>query len=171
MADVTATDFGGVIALLARSGVECVLIGGLAAAVHGSAHVTYDVDLCYRRTPENLDRIAAALAPYHPYLRGAPPGLPFEWSAATLRRGLNFTLSTTLGDIDLLGEVTGGGTYEEILPHTEVLSLFGAELRCVSLPMLIRMKRAAGRVKDFDMLAGLEALQEEREAREARGEA
>ncbi len=61
--------------------------------------------------------------------------------------------------------MTGGGTYEEILPHTELLSLFGAELRCVSLPMLIRMKRAAGRVKDLDMPAGLEALQEEREAR------
>jgi hypothetical protein len=165
MGDVTETDVGGVIELIARSDVECIIMDGLAAAVHGSAHVTDDIDLCDRRTPENLERIAAALAPYHPYLRGAPPGLPFEWSAATLRRGLNFTLSTTLGDIDLLGEVTGGGTYEEILPHTEVLSLFGAAIRCVSLPMLIRMKRAAGRVKDFDMLAGLEALQEEREAR------
>jgi hypothetical protein len=166
MGNTAATDFGGVLALMARSNVECILIGGLAATVHGSAHVTYDIDFCYRRTPENLERLASSLAPYAPYLRGAPEGLPFEWSAATLKRGLNFTLSTTLGDVDLLGEVTGGGTYEEILPHTEQIELFGGLLRCVDLPMLIRMKRAAGRPKDLDMLAGLEALLEERDDRD-----
>jgi hypothetical protein len=158
------TDFGGVVALMARSGVECILIGGLAAAVHGSAHVTYDIDFCYRRTRKNLERLVATLAPYSPYLRGAPPGLPFEWSVATVQRGLNFTLITSLGAVDLLGEVAGGGTYDEILPYSEVVALFGTELRCASLPMLIRLKRAAGRPKDLDMLAGLEALQEEREA-------
>jgi hypothetical protein len=63
-----------------------------------------------------------------------------------------------LGAIDLLGEVAGGGAYDDILPHTERVALFGAELRCASLPMLI-----AGRAKDLDMLAGLEALQEERD--------
>jgi len=68
-----------------------------------------------------------------------------------------------LGAIDLLGEVAGGGAYDDILPHTERVALFDAELRCASLPMLIRMKRAAGRAKDLDMLAGLEALQEERD--------
>lgn len=46
--------------------------------------------------------------------RGAPSGLPFEWSVTTLRRGLNFTLATDLGPIDLFGEVAGGGTYEEL---------------------------------------------------------
>jgi hypothetical protein len=158
------TDFGGILALMARSDVECILIGGLAAAVHGSAHITYDIDFCYRRTRDNIERLVATLAPYSPYLRGAPPGLPFEWSTATVQRGLNFTLITSLGAIDLLGEVSGGGTYDEILPHTEVVALFGTELRCASLPMLIRMKRAAGRPKDLDMLAGLEALQEERRA-------
>lgn len=162
MSEAAATDFGGVIALIARSNVECILIGGLAATVHGSAHVTYDIDFCYRRTPENLERLADCFAPYAPYLRGAPAGLPFEWSATTLKRGLNFTLTTTLGDVDLLGEVTGGGTYEQILPHTEVVELFGGAMRCVDLLMLIRMKRAAGRPKDLDMLAGLEALLEER---------
>jgi hypothetical protein len=165
--DTPEIDFGGVLTLMARSNVECILIGGLAAAVHGSAHVTYDVDFCYRRTRDNLERLVATLAPYAPYLRGAPPGLPFDWSATTLQRGLNFTLTTSLGPIDLLGEVPGGGAYEEILPHTEVVSLFGAELRCVTLAMLIRMKRAAGRPKDLDMLAGLEVLQDEREKRES----
>jgi hypothetical protein len=61
----------------------------------------------YRRSPDNLDRLVSSLAPFRPYLRGAPPGLPFRWDQATLERGLNFTLVTTLGDLDLLGEPWG----------------------------------------------------------------
>lgn len=56
--------------------------------------------------------------PHHPYLRGAPPGLPFRWDVATLERGLNFTLTTDVGDLDAFGEITGGGGYEDLLPHT-----------------------------------------------------
>ncbi len=77
--------------LLLQSQVEFVVIGGIAAIAHGSARVTYDLDIVYRRTPENLERVVAALRPHDPYLRGAPPGLPFRWDAATLKRGLNFT--------------------------------------------------------------------------------
>ena len=75
---------------------------GVAATIHGSARVTQDLDIVYARTPENFARLVAALAPHAPYLRGAPPGLPFRWDAETIRRGLNFTLTTTLGDVDLL---------------------------------------------------------------------
>ena len=64
----------------------------------------------------------AVLRPHAPYLRGAPPGLPFDWSEATVARGLNFTLTTAIGDIDLLGE--GGGDYEALAPHT-VVDIFG----------------------------------------------
>lgn len=58
---------------------------------------------------------AAALQPHAPYLRGAPPGLPFALDERTVRAGLNFTLSMALGSLDLLGEVPGGGT-DELLP-------------------------------------------------------
>jgi hypothetical protein len=85
---------------LAEANVEFILIGGVAAIAHGSARLTLDVDVVYRRTPENLERVVVALRPYNPYLRGAPPGLPFLWNVATLKRGLNFTLITALGDID-----------------------------------------------------------------------
>jgi hypothetical protein len=84
-------------------------VGGAAAIAHGSARLTQDLDIVYSRSQENLRRVAAALAAHNPYLRGAPPGLPFIWDAATLARGLNFTLVTSLGDIDLLGEIPGGG--------------------------------------------------------------
>lgn len=72
---------------LSEAGVEFIVIGGVAGAIHGAARLTYDVDVVYRRTPENIARLASALAPHAPYLRGAPPGLPFRWDSETIRRG------------------------------------------------------------------------------------
>ena len=158
-------DFRGLLEALAGHEVEYVLIGGVAARIHGSARLTQDLDLVYSRTPENLERLVRALAGHRPYLRGAPPGLPFRWDAKTLRMGLNFTLVTTLGDIDLLGEVVGGGTYEELLPRSSEFQILGLTCRCVDLPTLIRIKRAAGRPKDLEALAELEAILEEQQGR------
>jgi hypothetical protein len=110
------TEIEGLLAELAAGGVEFIVVGGVAATIHGSARLTLDLDIVYRRTPENLARLVAALQPHAPYQRGAPPGLPFRWDAETLQRGLNFTLSTALGAIDLLGEITGGGSYDDLLP-------------------------------------------------------
>ena len=93
------TDFSALLRALSQAGVEYSLVGGAAATVHGSARLTLDVDVVYRRAQENLARVVASLADARPYLRGAPPGLPFRWDVETLRRGLNFTLATTLGPI------------------------------------------------------------------------
>lgn len=149
--------------LLTKEQVRFIVIGGGAASLHGSARATFDLDVVYARDPENVQRLAAALQPYQPYLRGAPPGLPFRWDEATIRAGLNFTLTTTLGDLDLLGEVAGGGTYEQVLPHSVELDDFDTRCRFVTLEMLIRMKRAAGRPKDLEVIAELQALLEERQ--------
>ena len=142
-------------------GVDFILVGGVAARAHGSARITQDADVSYSRAEPNLARLAAALAPLRPYLRGAPPGLPFEWSVATLRAGLNFTLTTTAGDIDLLGEIAGGGRYEDLLSHTILVTVFGRDIRLLDLPWLIRVKRAGGRPKDLEVIAELQALAEE----------
>jgi hypothetical protein len=155
------TDFEGLIRALVDRRVEFIIVGGVAATVHGSARLTQDIDVVYARTDENMGRLVEALAPFEPYLRGAPAGLPFEWSAATLRRGLNFTLTTTLGDIDLLGEITGGGGYSELSGHSFEVKLFGHACACLDLPWLIRTKRAAGRPRDLEAIAELEALSEE----------
>ena len=93
--------------------------------------------------------------------RGAPPGLPFVWERATLSHGLNFTLETSLGLIDLLGEIPGGGTYADLVDSSVELRLFAGTTKCLSLDQLIRAKRAAGRPKDMEALAELEALREE----------
>lgn len=149
----------------ARQGsrVEFIIVGGLATTAHGSARLTQDIDVVYSRSSDNIPSLVNALRALKPYLRGAPPNLPFQWGEATVRRGLNFTLTTTAGDLDLLGEVTGGGNYEAPLPQTELLSFFGYHCRCLDLSTLIRIKRAAGRPKHLEVLAELETLLEERE--------
>ncbi len=142
--------------------VRCIVIGGWAAILHGAARTTNDVDLVYARDPENLKALAAALSSGQPYLRGAPPGLPFRWDERTITGGLNFTLTTSLGDLDLLGEVPGGGTYDQLMPFTQELSVFGVTWRVVTLERLIQLKRAAGRPKDLEAIAELQALLDER---------
>jgi hypothetical protein len=155
------TDFEALLDTLGKNKVAFIVVGGAAAIAHGSARLTQDLDIVYQRSQENLDRLVAALRDRNPYPRGAPPGLPFLWDKATLARGLNFTLATSFGDIDLLGEIPGGGTYEELCAGAIELRIFQTRCLCLSLPQLIRAKRAAGRPKDLEALAELELIEEE----------
>ena len=157
------TDFERVLQALAAGSVEYILIGGLAANAHGAIRTTRDVDIVYARSRANLERLETTLAPLRPYLRGAPPGLPFRLDVPTLQSGLNFTLTTDLGELDLLGDVPGGGRYEDLLADSETLDLFGVSCLCLGLDALIRVKRAAGRPKDFEVVAELEALRQEKQ--------
>jgi hypothetical protein len=148
------------IRLLGDSEVEFVIVGGIAGSIHGSAQATFDLDVCYARNEGNLARLAKSLSPFHPQLRGAPAGLPFIWDAETLRRGMNFTLLTDLGDLDLLGEVLGIGSFEQVRAASVIVPLFNIECAVLSLDGLIAAKRAAGRAKDKIVLPELEALRE-----------
>jgi predicted nucleotidyltransferase len=138
--------------------VEFVIVGGVAAVLHGASVVTDDLDVCYARHRENLERIVQAIAPLHPTLRGAPSDLPFLWDSYTLRNGLNFTLQTDLGSLDLLGEVAGVGTFEQAHADAVLVQVFGIECLVLSLKQLIAAKKAAGRSKDLMVLPELEAL-------------
>lgn len=151
------TDFEATLRALTTAEVDFIVIGGVAAIVHGLGRTTYDVDVVYARSPANYQRIVRALSPFQPYLRSAPAGLPFALDERTLRAGLNFTLLTSIGGIDLLGEALGGGTYED----ASRVKGFGAEFLAVDLDRLIDLKRAAGRPKDNEMIAELEALRQE----------
>ena len=155
------TDFAALLRALTEGGVEFIVIGGMAAVAHGSAHVTVDLDIVYGRSDENMERLAVSLAPLSPYLRGVPAGLPFCFDRATIRAGLNFTLVTTVGDLDILGEAAGAGTFENLLPRSIVRQVFGLPCRFVDLETLIHLKRSAGRPKDLERVAELEALLEE----------
>jgi hypothetical protein len=145
---------------LCDAGVEFVVIGGWAAIFHGSAHVTNDLGICYSRDRDNLLKLARALAPYNPRLRGSPDGLPFVWDAKTLSNGTVFTLVTDLGIVDLLAEVSGVGTFAEVLPVSVEVDAFGRRIRTLNLQALIQSKKAAGRPKDLLILPELEGLLE-----------
>lgn len=162
------TDFVRILETLMAGSVDFITIGGIAGIAHGSATATYDVDVVYARDRANIQRLVAALAPYQPYLRGAPAGLPFVWDEKTVRMGLNFTLLTTLGHLDILGEVAGGGGYRDLLKDSERIQIFGLDCTCVSLEKLIDLKRSAGRPKDLLAAGEFVALLEERRKREGR---
>jgi hypothetical protein len=152
---------------LLRHGVRFVVIGGIAGNAHGSTTATLDLDICYARDGRNLDALAAALKEVKATLRGAEPGLPFRADARAIRNGLNFTFSTTFGDLDCLGDASGY-TYESLAPNAErtVLGgtvLGGSDVLIASLDDLIRMKRAAGRIKDLVEVENLSKLREVRE--------
>ena len=153
--------------LLAENKIYCVIVGGVAAGAHGSSHGTSDVDACYARDPENLKKLAEALRSVHATLRGAPKDIPFILDDETLRRGLNFTFETDIGDLDLLGEVRGVGRYEECLENAVTIDLFGHSFQVLSLEKLIAAKRTAGRTKDLLVLPELEAILEYEKASEA----
>ncbi len=147
--------------------VKYVLVGGMAAVAQGSSYMTADIDLCYARDDDNLERLAQALAPFHPALRGAPPGLPFRLDAPTLRAGLNFTLSTDMGDLDVFGEIAGLGSYDRVIEFSEVLDVYGTPCHVMTLEGLIVAKKAAGRPKDLRLIPELQALLEIRKSRDS----
>ena len=154
------TDYENLLTLLVRGGVQFVVVGGVAAAAHGSARTTEDLDVVYSRNQNNIKRLVEALGQTNPYLRGAPPGLPFKFDEKTVTNGLNFTLITDIGAVDLLGEITGGGSYEQLLPNSLKVSVFGIECQLLGLERLIEVKRAAGRPKDLEAIAELEKILE-----------
>ncbi len=149
--------------LFQRHGVEYLIIGGQAAQFMGATRITYDTDVCYRRTPDNLKRLAAALKEIRVSLRGAPKDLPFRADERTLQTGLNFTLDSAVGPLDLLGAVEPIGAFERLAPNAETYELWNLRLKTLSLDDLRRIKRHLGRPKDLELLAELDAIKRLRE--------
>jgi predicted nucleotidyltransferase len=149
---------------LQGEGVEFLVIGGQAAVLHGSPLPTLDVDLCYRRTAENLERLSKALQGLQPTLRGAPPDLPFRLDARSLALGSNFTFNTVEGPLVLLGWLEPLGDYEKLAPRAEKIDLGTLTVSVLSLDDLITIKRHLRRPKDQLMLLQLEALKRLRDA-------
>jgi len=155
------TEYDKILGVLVSAGVEFIIVGGAAATAHGSAQLTEDLDIVYSRRKENIKRLVDALKPFQPRLRDAPDNLPFEWDEETIRKGLNFTLTTSAGWLDLLGEITLGGGFEQLLPDSIELNVFGNKCLCLGLKRLIEVKRATARRKDFEAIAELQIILEE----------
>ena len=148
---------------LSDHGAEYVLIGGMAAIVLGSPMVTRDIDVCSPMTDENLDRIHAALQGINPRFRFRPDKMRLFDDPARIHGFKNLNLTTDLGVIDILGEVSGIGTYADLAGRTVQVEIEGLTVRVIDLDTLIAAKRAAGRDKDRIAVYHLEAIKKARE--------
>ena len=143
---------------LTAAHVRFVVVGGVAAAAHGSAHVTNDLDICYDTASSNIARLAALLAEWDAYPRGVERGLPFFMDDRQFRTTPLMTLTTREGDFDVLDRILGVGAYADVRKHSVDFDGFDVRFAVLDLPDLIRAKRAAGRPKDIAQLPELEAL-------------
>jgi len=150
--------FEEIIAALVRADVRFVVIGGVAASIQGSARFTNDIDICYDTAPDNVERLVKLLAGWNAYLRGVERGLPFVMDSKAFRITPVMTLTTDVGDIDVLDVVSGVGDFAAVLKASEVVEIGDVEFRSLELDALIASKRASGRPKDVEQLIELEAI-------------
>ncbi|MBV8518019.1 MAG: hypothetical protein JO197_11520 [Acidobacteria bacterium] len=143
--------------------VRFIIIGGFAANLLGSPSVTMDLDICYDRSRDNLEALAAALKDLDATLRGAPAELPFIIDARTLAMGDSFTFNTREGALDCLGTPSGTNGYGDLVRHALPFGIEELRVLVASVDDVIRMKRAASRGKDLIEIDILTALKEERE--------
>jgi len=150
--------FEQILAALVAGNVRFVVVGGVAGTVHGSARLTIDIDICYDTAPDSVARLVGILHGWHAYLRGVERGLPFVLDARALRITPVMTLTTDMGDIDILDIIAGVGAYPDAVAASEVVTIGAIEFRVLTLPALVASKRAAGRPRDTEHLIELEAL-------------
>jgi hypothetical protein len=143
-----APEFRQLLGPLITHGVDFVLIGGQAGISHGSTYPSYDLDVVYDRGRDNVTRLVAALEEIGVRLRGAPADLPFQLDARTIENGANFTFETPYGDLDVLADAAGMGSYDALRSASVEREVFGHQVKVAAIDHLIAMKRAAGRTKD-----------------------
>lgn len=160
--DSPSFDAVGVLQKLDEFGVEYIVIGGIAARLHGSPSVTRDIDICPDRSRQNLDRLADALRSLHARLRGVDDDVPFLLNGLTLSTGANFTFTTDLGPVDVLGDPSGVNGYQSLVANAVRLDLDGTTVLVADIDDLIRMKVAAGRPKDRIEVEILTAIRDHR---------
>lgn len=159
----------GALRVLQDHRADFLLIGGLASRVYGSPLITNDLDICYARNPDNLERLATALKEMEARLRGAPADVPLLLEAETIAAGDHFTFITVFGGVDCLGTPAGSAGYEDLRKNAVKKNLDGIEVSVVSLDDLISMKLAAGHPKDLYQAEALGALREETDSKGREG--
>ena len=147
----SAPDPAAAVEALARHGVAFIVVGNVAGVLHGAPVTTFDIDVVHRRDEDNVRRLMEALtelrAGYRDLTdRHLPP------KADLLSAAGHNLFRTSAGDLDALGTVGNGLSYEDLLPRSDTFSVRGFEVRCVSLELLIELKEQAGRPKDLAVL-------------------
>ena len=139
-----------ILRVLQQHGVSFVVIGGIAATLHGSPHATSDIDITPERGRKNLERLSAALDELHARIRvaGEPGGFPFSHNWESLQRMEVLNLTTDAGDLDLSFVPSGTRGYEDLRRDAVRIEVMGVPTSVASLADVIRSKEAAGRAKD-----------------------
>lgn len=141
---------------LLENDVEFILIGGFASVVHGSNHVTQDLDICSILSNEEIKKMRKALRDLHPIHRmNLQAKVSFENRPAANEKVLNIYLQTDAGVLDVLSTVTGVGDFEELKRNAISIPLFGKQCLVISLDDLIKAKTAMTRLKDKIVLEEL----------------
>lgn len=153
------------LAILADHGVKYVLVGGMAAIVHGSPYVTFDVDVVPERTEDNLRRLSDALRAMNArvWTQDEPGGVTFGHSARTLGESSVWNLVTDHGRLDLTFVPSGTQGFEDLMRDAVSLTILGVPTLVASLGDVIRSKEAAGREKDRVVLPILRRLLDHQE--------
>lgn len=149
---------------LSDESVEYVLVGGLAATAHGASLVTFDIDVCFRRERGNCERLARALGLLDAEIF-PPRQEPILITPELLETHRLVHLRTRAGRVDLLAEIPGLGTYDDLFAETTRIGIFGLSIPVLTLDQLIRAKSALGQPKDrqhLDQLLGLKRLRKEK---------
>lgn len=158
---MTAFDPSAMLDVLNRHGVRYVLIGGLAAAIHGSPYVTVDVDVTPASDGENLERLSTALRALDAEVRADGESFTFDHDGESLGRNAIWNLTTAFGDLDLALRPSGTSGFEDLTRDAVDLEVLGVVVRVASLADVVRSKAAAGRPKDAAQLPLLRRLLEE----------
>jgi hypothetical protein len=157
------------LAHLTARGVDFVVVGGIAATMHGSPRDTFDLDICPAPDRANLDALGRALIAADARLRGAPGDVPFVPDGRTLRGMQILTLDTRFGALDLLMRPDSAPPYAQLRRRAIRTALGETAVLVASLDDLIEMKRTAARTKDLADVEELEAIRlVERRLRRAR---
>lgn len=143
--------------LVAHS-VDFVIIGGIAAVLHGSAQNTFDLDITYATDEANLAALGEALVELDARLKGVEEKVPFVPDGRTLRQPEILTMITAAGELDVLARPGGGPGYQALRTRAERFEIGDFSIHVASLDDLIAMKTAAGRPKDLAAIDELEAI-------------
>ena len=143
---------------LVERGVDFVVIGGIAAVLHGSARNTFDLDICFATDDANLAALGDVLTALGARPKGVDEVVPFVPDARTLRRVELLTLVTSLGELDVLSRPAGAPAYPDLRRNADRYDLGGFNVSVASIDDLLAMKQAAGRAKDLLDIEELEAI-------------
>jgi len=140
--------------------VEFIVVGMTAGVLRGAPVTTVDVDIVHRRIPENVARLLGVLAELDAVYRHDPRRL--RPNASHLLGPGHQLLTTTYGDLDCLGAIDQGKSYEDLLPQASEMSLGeGLSVRVLALSALIEMKERSARPKDLAVIPVLRATLDE----------